>query len=244
MKWEGLKKEAPKETPLASPGSPPAWTSLGESVVLPPLYLEVQDAFMRLLKHVQRRTVALAAAAHELKTPLTIITGYTEFLLSEKAGPLNEPQRRALMDSQENCRRLQRFIQDVLTYSALETGKIPMKFEEWDVGACLEEVYEVWLRLFHEKGVSLYYLTRAQIEKFQFDFFNVQQSFGECVEVYAGGRNGLDLRGGHSLGSPQQESLSGRRGAAQGSERLPHRGAYHRGGHGPRYCPRVSTGGF
>ena len=84
MKWEGLKKEAPEETPLASPGSPPAWTSLGESVVLPPLYLEVQDAFMRLLKHVQRRTVALAAAAHELKTPLTIITGYTEFLLSEK----------------------------------------------------------------------------------------------------------------------------------------------------------------
>jgi len=181
LKVEGLKKEAPEETPLASPGSP-AWASLGDSVVLPPLYQEMQDAFTRLLKHVQRRTVALAAAAHELKTPLTIITGYTEFLLSEKAGPLNERQRRALLDSQENCRRLQRFIQDVLTYSVLETGKIPMKFEEGDVGACLGEVYEVWLRLFHEKGVSLYYLTREQIEKFQFDYFKVQQIVSNLLE--------------------------------------------------------------
>jgi signal transduction histidine kinase len=180
-KGEGLKEEAPKETPLA-PGGSPAWASLGDSVSLPPVYQEMQDAFAHLLKQAQRRTVALAAAAHELKTPLTIITGYTEFLLNEKAGPLNEQQRRALLDTQENCRRLQRFIQDVLTYSALETGKIAMKLEEGDVGDCLAEVYEVWLRLFHDKGVSLYYLTREKIERFQFDFFKVQQVASNLLE--------------------------------------------------------------
>jgi two-component system, sensor histidine kinase and response regulator len=180
-KRKGSKDDAPRVTPLAPDGSP-AWASLENSFVVPPLYQEMQDAFARLLKQAQRRTVALAAAAHELKTPLTIITGYTEFLLSEKAGPLNEQQRRALLDTQENCRRLQRFIQDVLTYSALETGKIPMKLEEGDVGDCLAEVYEVWLRLFHERGVSLYYLLREKIEKFQFDFFKVQQIVSNLLE--------------------------------------------------------------
>jgi signal transduction histidine kinase len=164
------------------PDGSPTWASREESVVLPPLYQEMQESYTRLLKHVQQRTVALAAATHELKTPLTIISGYTEFLLSEKAGPLNDQQRRALLDTQENCKRLNRFIQDVLTYSALETGKIPMKFEEADVGNCLEEVYQTWLRLFHQKGVSLYYLTRAKIEKFKFDSFKIQQIVSNLLE--------------------------------------------------------------
>jgi signal transduction histidine kinase len=170
-----------RETSLHPDGSP-VWATLKDSVVLPPLYQEMQEAYTRLLKHVQRRTVALAAATHELRTPLTIISGYTEFLLSEKAGPLNDQQRRALLDTQENCKRLNRFIQDVLTYSALETGKIPMKFEEGDVGDCLAEVYETWLRLFHKKGVSLYYLTRAKIERFKFDYFKIQQIVSNLLE--------------------------------------------------------------
>jgi signal transduction histidine kinase len=178
---DGSNEKRPPEISLLPDGSPD-WVSREASVVLPPLYLEMQEAYTRLLKHVQRRTVALAAATHELRTPLTIISGYTEFLLSEKAGPLNEQQRRALLDTQENCKRLNRFIQDVLTYSALETGKIPMKFEEGDVGDCLEEVYQTWLRLFHEKGVSLYYLTRAKIERFRFDSFKIQQIVSNLLE--------------------------------------------------------------
>lgn len=177
-------KDASTDNPETSllPDGTPAWVTRGESVVLPPVYQEMQDAYTRLLKHVQRRTVALAAATHELRTPLTIISGYTEFLLSEKGGPLTEQQRRALLDSQENCKRLSRFIQDVLTYSALETGKIPMKFEMGDVGACLAEVFETWLRLFHQKGVSLYYLTRTKIERFKFDYFKIQQIVSNLLE--------------------------------------------------------------
>jgi signal transduction histidine kinase len=118
--------------------------------------------------------VALASAAHELKTPVSIISGYIELLLSEKPGPLNDLQRRTLQDSHANCQRLQRFIQDFLTYGALETGKITMKFEPGDIRACLEEVSQTWLPLFQEKGVALYFLC-PNMERFSFDYHKVQQ---------------------------------------------------------------------
>jgi two-component system sensor histidine kinase BaeS len=149
---------------------------------VPPLYGEILEAFSRLQEQVQHRTLALASAAHELKTPLAIISGYIELLLSEKLGPLNDPQRRTLRDSHASCRRLHRFIQDFLTYTALETGKITMKFEPGDVGACLAEVYETWLHLFQAKGVALYFLCSENIERFSFDYFKVQQVVSNLLE--------------------------------------------------------------
>ena len=45
-----------------------------------------------LQEEFQRRFVALASVAHELKTPLSVMAGYTELLLSGGVGPLNPRQ--------------------------------------------------------------------------------------------------------------------------------------------------------
>jgi len=173
----GTQKNPPEELNL-----PPESTPLVDSVTLPSLYKEMLEAFARLQEQVQKRTVGLASAAHELKTPLAIIGGDIEHLLSEKPGPLNEQQRRALKDSQSNCKRLQRFIQDFLAYSALETGKITLKFERGDIRACLSEVNEIWLPLFQEKGIALYFLCPDNLPTFPFDAFKVQQIVADFLE--------------------------------------------------------------
>jgi signal transduction histidine kinase len=146
-------------------------------VALPPLYKDRLEEFTAasLQVQAQRRAVALASAAHELKTPVSIVSGYIELLLSEKPGPLNDLQRRTLLDSYANCQRLQRFIQDFLTYGALEMGKITMKFEPGDIRACLEEVSQIWLPLFQTKGVALYFQCPNNLERFSFDYHKVQQ---------------------------------------------------------------------
>jgi signal transduction histidine kinase len=166
------------EAPAAASGSPPSTVS----VVLPSPYKEMLEASARLKEEVDRRTVALASAAHEIKTPLAIIAGYIEHLLSEKPGALNDQQRRALKDSHVNCKRLQRVIQDFLTWSALETGKLRMNFEPGDIRACLAEICEIWLPLFNEKGVALYLLCSDAPEEFSFDYFKVQQIVSNLLE--------------------------------------------------------------
>ncbi len=171
-----------QEKTLEASGSPPGSPISADAQVMPTLYKEMLEAFARLQEQVQQRTVGLASAAHELKTPLAIIGGYIEHLLSEKPGPLNGPQRQALKDAQSNCKRLQRFIQDFLAYSALETGKITMKFEMGDIRACLSEVNDIWLPLFHERGIALYFLCPENLPAFRFDCFKVQQIVSDFLE--------------------------------------------------------------
>ena len=166
------------EAPAGASGSTPA----SASIVLPSPYKEMLEASARLKEEVDRRTVALASAAHEMKTPLAIVAGYIELLLTEKPGALNDQQRRALKDSHVNCRRLQRVIQDFLTWSALETGKITMNLEPGDICACLSEVYEIWLPLFQKKGVALYFLCSDAPEQFSFDYLKVQQMVSTLLE--------------------------------------------------------------
>ena len=59
-----------------------------------------------LRERFQRTTNALGSAAHDLKTPLSILNGYVELLQSEKLGPLSDRQREVLHDMQASGKRL------------------------------------------------------------------------------------------------------------------------------------------
>src|SRR3979411_670746 len=53
---------------------------------------DLLQEYTELRERFQRTTNALASAAHDLKTPLSILNGYVELLQSEKLGSLNERQ--------------------------------------------------------------------------------------------------------------------------------------------------------
>lgn len=48
----------------------------------------------------------LAGMSHEFRTPLNIIIGFTELMLDEVPGKINEEQRRSLKDIMNSARRL------------------------------------------------------------------------------------------------------------------------------------------
>jgi signal transduction histidine kinase len=78
-----------------------------------------------------------------------------DVLLSEKAGALNERQRRILEESSLNCARPAQIVDDFLSFSALEAGKITLRLEEGDLRACLEAA-----RLLHISYKALLYKIR------------------------------------------------------------------------------------
>ena len=55
------------------------------------------EEYKELRERLQRTTNALASAAHDLKTPLSILNGYVDLLRSEKLGPLSDRQREVLV---------------------------------------------------------------------------------------------------------------------------------------------------
>lgn len=135
-----------------------------------------------LRERFQRTTNALASAAHDLKTPLSILNGYVELLHSEKLGPLSERQREVLRDMQASGKRLEQFIQDFLTYSALEIGGLRMQFEHGDINECLSGVCRLWSNRFQEKGIALYFLGNDKLPAFPFDAPKLERVISNLLE--------------------------------------------------------------
>jgi signal transduction histidine kinase len=167
-----MSKEAP--APARTPAVSPA-----ESV--PASGQELQE-YSQLRERYLRTTNALASAAHDLKTPLAILNGYVEVLQSEKLGGLNERQREVLRDMRSNGQRLQRYIQDFLSFSVLETGQLKMRFEPGNINTCLSEVCRLWSPRFQERGLAMYFLANERVHEFPFDAPKVERIISNLLE--------------------------------------------------------------
>jgi signal transduction histidine kinase len=138
--------------------------------------------YTALRERYQRTTNALASAAHDLKTPLAILNGYVELLESEKLGSISDRQREVLRDMRASGKRLEEFIQDFLTFSALETGGLRMVFEQGNVNDVLSEVCRMWSNRFQEKGLALYFLANDKLPEFPFDSPKLERVISNLLE--------------------------------------------------------------
>jgi two-component system sensor histidine kinase GlrK len=75
----------------------------------------------RLLEIAVERNRFLRHMSHELKTPLANIREGTDLLLDGAVGPLDENQREVAIILRENALRLQRLIENLLSYSAWQS---------------------------------------------------------------------------------------------------------------------------
>ncbi len=153
--------------------------ALAEAIPAP---ADLLQAYSELQERLQRTTNALGTAAHDLKTPLAILNGYVELLQSGKLGPLNTRQHEVLNDMQLSGKRLQQLIHDFLTYSALETGVLSMRFEVGNVNECLSEVCRLWSTRFQEKGLALYFLPNDKLPLFPFDSPKLERVISNLLE--------------------------------------------------------------
>jgi signal transduction histidine kinase len=135
---------------------------------------EVRGVCERLREELQRRTVALASAVHELRTPLAIMDGYVDLLWAGKAGELTEKQRPIVEDMRANAKRLKSFISDFLTFTALETRSSNLHLREDDLNACVAETCGLWLPRFQRKGITLYFSPEEGLAPFPFDHLKIQ----------------------------------------------------------------------
>ncbi|HLV87524.1 MAG TPA: HAMP domain-containing sensor histidine kinase [Candidatus Sulfotelmatobacter sp.] len=164
----------------AALSSPPASTAATAADLPTPENL--LSEYKELRERFQRTANALGSAAHDLKTPLSILNGYIELLQSEKLGPLSERQRGVLGDMQASGKRLQQFIQDFLTFSALETGGLRMHFETGNINTCLGGVCKLWSNRFQEKGLALYFLANEDLPEFPYDGPKLERVISNLLE--------------------------------------------------------------
>ncbi|MGD0253722.1 MAG: ATP-binding protein [Verrucomicrobiota bacterium] len=107
------------------------------------------------LKQLERtREEFVANVSHELRTPLSLIKGYVETLLD---GARNNPEvaERFLKIIERNAQRLDLLIQDLLTISALEAGRVKLSLQAIELRPLVEKVLGDLKPPADAKGVKL-----------------------------------------------------------------------------------------
>src|SRR3954469_16875171 len=82
----------------------------------------------------------LSLAVHEFRTPVTVVTGYTNMLIKEQLGPVSERQRKVLIDVEQQCARLSRLLKEMSELAELvNPDTSPLARDEIAVATLLDE---------------------------------------------------------------------------------------------------------
>lgn len=145
-------------------------------------YRNLLAAYLRLQEVNRQKTVFLGSAAHELKTPLAVMKGYYDLLLSGSLGNLAEKQRDILYESKQSCDRLVRLVSTFLNYTALESGKLVLQFQDNDLKDCISDVGVRWKESFQRANVHFEVFLDTKLPVFKFDYPKIQQCVTNLVD--------------------------------------------------------------
>jgi len=82
----------------------------------------------------------MSLAVHELRTPVTVVSGYLRMLLREQGGPLTDKQRKMLEEAERSCARIAALVAEMSELGKLEAGDLPLSTQEFDLAPVLSDV--------------------------------------------------------------------------------------------------------
>lgn len=89
--------------------------------------------FQQLNEQQDQRAEFVSFIAHELKTPMTSMKGYTDLLMKGIVGPVNEQQRDFLTTIYNSVNRMDGLVSDLSDIEAYEAGKMRLDMNEVDM---------------------------------------------------------------------------------------------------------------
>jgi len=103
----------------------------------------------------QAKNDFVSVVAHELRTPMTSIKGYTDLILQGALGEVNDEQRHFLKIVKANVDRLSELVGDLLDTARIEAGRIRLEIEPIQVTSIVGEVCDSLAETIRERGLEL-----------------------------------------------------------------------------------------
>jgi signal transduction histidine kinase/DNA-binding response OmpR family regulator len=91
------------------------------------LFRELEDKSRELEVAGRHKSEFLASMSHELRTPLNAVIGFSDVLLEQMFGPLNERQEAYVRDIRDSGRHLLELINEILDLSRIEAGRMELE---------------------------------------------------------------------------------------------------------------------
>lgn len=106
------------------------------------LLASFKEMALRLQQLESLRTELLAGVTHELKTPVTAISGLIQAVKDDVV--TGDQAKEFLSISQKEVTRLQKMVEDLLDFNTFAAGKVRIAKEIVNLQACLREILHQW----------------------------------------------------------------------------------------------------
>lgn len=117
------------------------------------LGIEQQQQIINSLKEAERsKDDFMANVSHEIRTPINTICGMSEIILREN---LEEQVRSDVLNIQTAGRGLQAIVNDVLDFTEMQTGKMTLVEETYNITSTINDVINMTMALKTEKEIDL-----------------------------------------------------------------------------------------
>ena len=134
-------------------------------------------------EEVEPSAFPLVSAAHEFKTPLVVMLGYTDLLLSGHLGAVNQRQKQVLAEIQEGAQRLQKLIHDLLLLQELKAGRQAGETAGLaDVDGSIGEIFNYWSPTATQKRIRYQFRPSEGGERVRVEPLKLQHIVSNLIE--------------------------------------------------------------
>jgi signal transduction histidine kinase len=117
----------------------------------------------------------VSMVSHELRGPLTIMKGWVEMILEGRFGELTEQQDDYLTISRNNIERMFAIVEDLLTVSKAESGRLDMIPEQVSIAEVIGELAVGVEQIVEDRGLRLDVELEPDIPSIEADRHRVEQ---------------------------------------------------------------------
>jgi signal transduction histidine kinase len=116
---------------------------------------ELNEANAKLRELSEMKEEFLALTTHDLRSPLTVISGVISFFTSGRLGELSPEQKNMVAMMERNTQNLIELVNDLLDASKLESGTMRLELASINIKGVVDELRESMEPLAREKEIKL-----------------------------------------------------------------------------------------
>jgi signal transduction histidine kinase len=123
----------------------------------------------------------LGIAAHDLRSPLSIILGYSDFLLDEAGPTLSDDHRQFLSFIHSSSQFMLQLVDELLDVSTIESGRLELSRRPTDLATLIERNVTLNRALAERKGIELVCDCQADMPPATIDGPKIEQVLNNLV---------------------------------------------------------------